>query len=102
MARWYTAQSRLLRVCMSQQCPTVELNTLATYVVCVYVPTVIAIRYRSDLVLAPKHFFDQLERQRSHLTGEVLATAQRNMCRNSHMAHPEAVVLARLGDERRR
>ena len=101
MARWYTAQSRLLRVYMSQQCPSAELTTLATYVVCVYVPTVIAIRYRSDLVEAPKHFFDQLKRQRSHLTGEVLATAHRNMCRNSHMAHPEAVVLAMLGDERR-
>ena len=101
MARWHTAQSRLLRVFMAEQRPSDELTTLAVYVVNVYVPTVMSIRHRPDLVQAPKHLYNQLDRQRRHLTGDALATAQRSLCRNSYMAHPEAVLLAMLGDERK-
>ena len=76
MARWHTAQSRLLRVNMSQPSPSDELVTLALYIVAVYVPTIMAIRHRSDLVEAPRHLFDELQRQRRHLSGASLDTVQ--------------------------
>ena len=101
MARWHTAQSRLLRVYMSQTHPSGELVALAVYITAVYVPTVMAIRYRPDLVEAPRHLFDELQRQRRHLSGANLATVQESVARNAMMAHPENVVLAMLGDERR-
>ena len=101
MARWHTAQIRLLRVYMAEQRPSDELTTLAVYGANVYVPTVMSIRHRPDLVEAPKHFFNQLERQRHHLTGDALDAVQRILCRSSYMAHPKALLLAMLGDERK-
>ena len=101
MARWHTAQSRLLRVYMAQQSPSAELKTLALYVVGVYLPTVLAIRHRPDLVDAPRHLYQQLERQRRHMTGDDLVEVQKRLCGNAMMAHPEAIVLGMLGDDRR-
>ena len=101
MARWQTAQSRLPRVYMSEAEPSPELTTLAMYVVNVDVPTVMAIRHHPDIVEAAKHLYSQLDLQRRYLTGSALVTAQHSLCCNSHMAHPEAVILAMLGDERR-
>ena len=102
MARWHTAQIRLQRIYMAEQRPSDELTTLAVYRADVYVPTVMSIRHRPDLVEAPKHFFNQLERQRHHLTGDALDAVQRSLCRSSYMAHPKALLLAMLGDERKR
>ena len=99
MARWYTAQSRLLRYYMSEIQPSEALATLARYIACVYVPTVIDIKKHSDIVYAPQHFFQQLKRQRESLNGDTLLTVQRCMSRNAHAAHPENVVLGMLGDE---
>ncbi|KAF0292331.1 hypothetical protein FJT64_009680 [Amphibalanus amphitrite] len=99
MARWHTAQSRLLRVYMSEQCPSDDLTTLAVYVVTVYVPAIMSIRHQPDLVEAPKHLYNQLERQRRHLSGVALDTVQQSVRRNGYMAHPEAVLLAMLGDD---
>ena len=97
---WHTAQSRLLRVYISQPSPSDELVTLALYIVAVYVPTVMSIRHRPDLVEAPRHLFDELQRQRRHLSGASLDTVQRSLARNAMMAHPENVVLSMLGDDR--
>ena len=84
MARWHTAQSRLLRVYMSETEPSPELTELAVYVVNVYVPTVMAIRHHPDMVEAPKHLYSQLDRQRRYLTGPALVTVQQSLCRNSY------------------
>ena len=99
-ARWYTAQSRLLRVYMAQQSPSRELTTLALYIVAVYVPTVMAIKFRPDLVEAPRHLFDELQRQHRHMSGTDLGTVRQRLCGNALMAHPENVAMAMLGDER--
>ena len=99
LARWYTAQSRLLRVYMSTRRPDIKMTTLALYIVAVYVPTVINIKYRPDMIEAPRHLFEELERQRRHLDGRNLETVQRSLCGNALMAHPENVVLAMLGDD---
>ena len=102
-ARWYTAQSRLLRLYMAEPCPTSELETLTRYVVTVYVPTVVAIKRRNDLVDAPRHLCEQIRRQQRHLSdapvATALATVQQNLTGNAFMAHSENIVLAMLGDE---
>lgn len=100
LARWHTAQSRLLRTYMAQTCPSDELVALATYVVAVYVPMIMAVRHRPDIVDAPRHLFDELERQRKHLSGTNLETVQDSLKRNGMMAHPENIVLAMLADGR--
>ena len=86
---------------MSQTSPSDALVTLAVYIVTVYVPTVMEIRHRSDKVVAPRHLFDELQRQRRHLSGASLSTVQRSLARIAMMAHPENVVLAMLGDDQR-
>ena len=102
MARWYTAQSRLLRAYMSQPTPNADdemardrhrrLTTFALYIVAVYVPTVIAIKHMPYLVEAPRHLFNELRRQRQHMIGPDLQTVQKSLCGNALMAHPENVV----------
>ena len=99
MARWYTAQSRLLRLYMSQAEPSPDLTTLARYIVCVYVPVVMAIKQRPDVVDAPAHICDTLRRQHQHLEGDSLDVVVKNTKRNTYMAHPENVLLAMLGDQ---
>ena len=100
MARWFTAQSRLLRLYMAEPQPSPELTTL-TRILCivrVYVPTVVSIKAHSDLVDAPRHLFLQMRRQRDLLSGDELGVAQRSLAKNAWMGHPENVLLAMLGD----
>ena len=85
---------------MAQQSPSRELTTLALYIVAVYVPTVMAIKFRPDLVEAPRHLFDELQRQHRHMSGTDLVTVRQRLCGNALMAHPENVAMAMLGDER--
>ena len=66
-----------------------------------YLPTVLAIKHKPDVVEAPRHLFDELQRQRQHMSGPDLLTVQNSLCRNALMAHPENVALSMLGDERR-
>ena len=101
-ARWHTAQSRLLRCYMSVRHPSESLSTLARYIVCVYVPTVISVKSEWDVVCAPKHLAEEIRRQQECLSGEELEAelnaVQESMQRNAYMAHPENIVLAMLGD----
>ena len=75
------------------------LVTLALYVVVVYVPIILAIRHRPDLVEAPRHLFGELGRQQRHLSGTSLQTVRKSVARNAMMVHPENIVLAMLGDD---
>ena len=68
-------------------------------VVCIYVPCVVQIRTKWDLVHAPRHLAEQVTRQRRFLSGTNLQVVQGSVARNSYMAHPENVVLGMLGDE---
>ena len=76
-----------MRVYMAQQSPSAELKTPAWYVVGVYLPTVLAIRHRPDLDDAPRHLYEQLERQRRHVTGVGLVKVQKRLCGNATMTH---------------
>ncbi|KAF0311034.1 hypothetical protein FJT64_018102 [Amphibalanus amphitrite] len=98
-ARWHTAQSRLLRHYMSVTSPSAPLVTLVKFIVCVYVPAVVGVRHRWDLIDAPRHLTEQLRRQRRYLSGGDLEVVQASLARNSFMAHPENVLLAMLGDQ---
>ena len=99
MARWRMAQSQLLRGYVSQSSPCDKLVSLELYVLAVYVPTILAIRCRSDLVKAPRHLFGELERQRRHLSGARLEAVWKSVARNVMMLHPENIVLAMLDDD---
>ena len=85
---------------MSHAQPSADLTTLARYIVCVYVPVVMAIKHRPDVVDAPVHICDSLHRQREHFDSEALDVVIKNIKRNSYMAHPENVLLAMLGDQK--
>lgn len=97
-ARWYTAQSRLLRLYMATNSPTPQLTELARYVVCVYVPMVVQVKHQWDLVHAARHLTEELRRQRDHFSGDILRVVQRSVTDNALMAHPESIVLGMLSD----
>ena len=71
---------------------------MVRYVVCVYVPVVVLIKHRWDVVHGPAHLCETLRRQRVHFKGDELRLLEKNMQRNMFMAHPEG-VLAMLGDQ---
>ncbi|XP_043197408.1 uncharacterized protein LOC122388524 [Amphibalanus amphitrite] len=97
-ARWHTAQSRLLRHYMAQERPGDALAALAVYVCCVYVPTVMAIKHKSDAVHAAPHLHAELRRQERYCRPEDLPVLRASVRRNAFMAHEENVLLAMLGD----
>ena len=97
-ARWYTAQSRLLRLYMATDAPTPQLAALAQYVVCVYVPMVVQVKHRWDVVHAARHITEELRRQRAHVSSDLLRVVQRSVTDNALMAHPESILLGMLSD----
>ena len=100
-ARWYTAQSRLLRLYMATSNPTPQLAALARYVVCVYVPMLVQVKHQWDLVHAARHLAEQLRRQRDNFSGDLLLVMQQGVTNNALMAHPESIVLGMLSDPSR-
>ena len=101
LARWHTAQSRLLRVYFSNPSPEPNLGLLARYIVCVYVPMVLKVKQKSDFAHSSRHLAEEMQRQRRILDGTALKVAQDSTARSALMAHPESIVMGMLSDEDR-
>lgn len=99
-ARWLTTACRILREYMTHTRPSKKLQTLATFIVRVYVPTWFIIRTNSKLADAPKILWLMTVRIR-YLEGKYLRVVQEVIQRNAYAAHPENVLFAMLADERR-
>ena len=79
--------------------PSHELQVLARYIVCVYLPMAIQIKHKWDSVHAARHLAEELRRQRKYTTGAELTVVQDSVARNALMGHPESITMVMLGDD---
>lgn len=97
-ARWTTTASRVLRVYMSDECPSEELKCIVKYILYVYVPSLFEIKHKPSIVFGPIHLAKMLKSTRL-LPLNARVIVQQTIQRNAYFAHPEHIVLAMLNDD---
>lgn len=85
---------------VSKKKPTKNLKTLTTFIIKVYVPTWFAIKLHPSCIYGSKHLFDIISRSR-YLEKSLGNIIDAVIQRNGYFAHPENILLAMLGDERK-
>ena len=96
-ARWLTRANRILRLYVSVDAPSVNLITLATYIVKVYAPIWFSIKTHSSCKDGSRHLFKLIELTR-YLPTTLKAVIDPVIQRNSYFAHPENLLLAMITD----
>lgn len=98
-SRWLTTAARILRLYMSVKAPSSPLETLAVYVMKVYVPVWFDVKCRPRCIDGSRHLFQLIQRSR-YLPRESREAVDAVIQRNGFFGHPENVLLAMLFDER--
>lgn len=99
-ARWLTTANRILRLYVSTEGPSNELNILTEYVIKVYATTWFLVKHKSPCKYGPKHLFHLIQASR-YLPTKFKDTVNKVIQRNAFFAHPENVLLAMLADDRK-
>ena len=100
-ARWITIQTRILRVFMSSvnSAHYPKLRKLAKYIIDIYFPLHMDIKYKYSIVYGALHLFNELKLIRECVKGskdvKLLYDVLRNNC---HFAHPHSILLSMLAD----
>lgn len=97
-SRWLTKASRLLRLYATENSPSENLRTLATFVMKVYVPMYFKVKYFNSVVYGSKllgEFISSTQYLPQNLR-EIINNVVQN---NAYFAHPENVLLTMLFDE---
>ena len=101
-ARWITFQSRILRLFMSTVSSEIlpKLRKLASYIVNVYFPLHMNIKYKSSVIYGPVNLFKEISLIKEHVSSKrdrnLLLDVLQN---NAYFAHPHNMLIAKLGDE---
>lgn len=99
-SRWLTTANRILRLYVSENTPSQNLRTLATYIIKVYAPMVFHIKRNWSIVNGPKHITRIIKLSKC-LPEEHLKVVEDSIGRNAFLAHPEHITLALLNDNDR-
>jgi hypothetical protein len=99
-SRWITTANRILRLYSSEADPSENLQVLATFIMRVYVPMHLCIKARPSISDGAMHVMMQIELCR-YLRPDLLGIVHKVMSQNSYFAHPEAIMVAMLADNRR-
>ena len=102
-ARWITFQSRILRLFMSAGIAgnlLPKLRKLASYIISIYFPMHMNIKYQSSIVYGAVNLFTEVNLIRKNIRSKseqnfILS----NLQLNCYFAHPHNVLVAMLGDE---
>lgn len=97
MARWVVTANRILRLYISDQNPSMNLKTIARFVVEVYAPVMFDIKYKSSVVYRPVHLAKMIKLSRT-LPRNYLNIVQSSIQRNGYYAHPEHIIMAMAND----
>jgi len=98
-SRWLTTAARILRLYMSVKTPSSPLETLAVYVMKVYVPVWLDVKCRPSCIDGSRHLFQLIQRS-WYLPRESREAVDAVIQRNGFFGHPEIILLAMLFDER--
>jgi hypothetical protein len=99
-SRWVTTANRILRLYVAMLQPSPQLQTLATYVVKVYVPMWFQIKAKPSCTEGAKHLWKTIRLSR-YLPDELKTVVDPVIQRNGYFAHPENLLLAMISDDRR-
>lgn len=98
MARWVVTANRILRLYISYRNPSVNLKTMARFVIEVYAPVMFEIKYKSSVVYGSLHLAKMIKLSRT-LPRNFLDIVQGSIQRNGYYAHPEHVIMAMANDD---
>lgn len=98
-SRFVTTACRVLRYYVSNDRPSRNLITLASFIIQVYGPMWFSIKSEDSIAMGPKHLFKYIQLIREHTEKTIQDIVFPVIERNSYFAHPENVLLAMLVDE---
>jgi hypothetical protein len=98
-SRWLTTCNRALRVYMCEPNPSEALSQLAHYIVNVYAPIWFAIKASPSISDGARHFHLMVTATR-YLPLNLKSVVNKVLRNNSYFAHPEAILLAMIADDR--
>lgn len=99
-ARWITTSSRILRLYMSKNRPSLKLRKMVTFIMKVYIPIWLQIKYQPFSTSGSIHFYRIVENCRGpDVAGDVFGVVCETLKNNPFFAHSENVLLAMLVDE---
>ena len=99
-SRWLTKASRILRLYVTTSKPSSNLQTLATYIIKVYVPMYFQIKYYSSVVYGSALFAKFIKYSR-YLCPQLRRVIDAVIQNNCYFAHPENILLSMLYDNRK-
>jgi len=94
-ARWLTLANRILRLYVSQTCPSDNLKILTQYVMYVYSPMWFEIKSKPLVQHGAQHFLNLVIRSR-FLPSHLLNVVKKCLSRNSYFAHSESIEISLL------
>lgn len=98
LSRWLTCANRVLRLYVSQPSPTIELQTLANYIVKTYAPVWFDIKKNWTVKDGPKHILKVVKTTR-YLPESIKNIIDPVIQRNAFFCHPENIMLAMIMDK---
>lgn len=97
-ARWLTKASRVLRLYIATESPSIKLCNIVKYVMFVYVPMYFEIKFFNSCTYGSKHFFNII--QYSKCLEPFMFEVVKRVCEhNFFFAHSENLLLCMIFDE---
>lgn len=97
-SRWLTCANRILRLYISTDKPTKEINILVKYILTVYSPLWFSIRFHSSIKDGSRHLFAAIQRSR-YLPAKLRTVVDSSIQQNAFFALPENILLSMMTDE---
>lgn len=94
-ARWLTKANRILRLYISEKAPSIQLVTLANFIMKVYGPTWFEIKSKKSCTDGSSNLFNMIKRTR-YLKGANRQIVERSVQHNGYYAHHENILLGML------
>ena len=98
-SRWLTLACRILRLYVSKETPSANLQAIAHFCISVYFPTWFEAKKQNQIIHGAKNFFNLVHRIHQFPHSEIRSIASKVVQRNAFFAHPENVLLGMLGDD---
>ena len=98
-SRWLTLACRILRLYVSKETPSANLQAIAHFCISVYFPTWFETKKQNQIIHGAKNFFNLVHRIQQFPHSEIRFIASKVVQRNAFFAHPENVLLGMLGDD---
>lgn len=98
-ARWLTTANRILRLYISFQVPSNQLQTLAEFIMKVYAPMWFTIKLNPYCTDGPRNLWKAINVSR-YLKNELKTVVDPIIQRNGYFGHPEAIILSMITDDR--